>query len=815
MFKDILTRLMVILTVVSIASCNEALEVGGSGYGYLGVSLEQDSSVISRAISELAPEESVSVSIYDENGDAVIDPTVYAYSALADARYHLPVGTYTVKVSTGSNQQAAWDSPFYYGETKVTVYAERDNLAEIVCTLANVKVTVEFEDKFDEYFTSYEVYVDNGDGEGLTFSTARNTIDREGYFAVTGILTWKLSLNNNDGKSYVTSGTIEGVEAQQHYPLTFKLSEVAVDENGNAAFKVMVDDSVNEKEYNTTIDFSEKGDLAVETNGFDNTNMISVPQGDTNPKTVTKTVSDGVASALIGVDQAAAASLISTRASSIKWYELVNASQATIDELASMGIKVEALGYGVTEFTVDITEYLSRLSLGNYSLTIAVYDTKGQALETPLNFNIISNVEASALKAVPYADAAVLEAKWYADEKPAGMTFEYATLADTSSWTSVDMSALVYDEANKKYSATVTGLVSETAYLFRPVTDNEKGLAALEFKTPTAFTVTSLAPWAKFAVVKGTWNTLNQPEIVFNVKSGSSVSAVAASRAEFSGNSFVADLCGIADNTSYELESVSCSTASTTVNKSFTTGTAGTVYNLSFDEWYQDGKVWYPFADGAQHAWDSANEGAAGLIGSSTTPAEGADAVSGKAVKMESKYAVIAFAAGNLYTGDFDKLAGVGAELDWGIPFASKPVALKGYYKYAPKTIDKTGDGQSHMKGQPDKAQIQMCLCSGWTKPFHVNTKEGNFVNFNGSDIMAYGKLESEAAYSDYVEFVIPLEYRNNQAVPSYVVISAAASYLGDYFTGGVGSTLYVDEFELVYDIAELTDEQAAKVNYR
>ena len=29
---------------------------------------------------------------------------------------------------------------------------------------------------------------------------------------------------------------------------------------------------------------------------------------------------------------------------------------------------------------------------------------------------------------------------------------------------------------------------------------------------------------------------------------------------------------------------------------------------------------------------------------------------------------------------------------------------------------------------------------------------------------------------------------------------SACASYLGDYFTGGVGSLLYVDEFEFVYD---------------
>ena len=40
------------------------------------------------------------------------------------------------------------------------------------------------------------------------------------------------------------------------------------------------------------------------------------------------------------------------------------------------------------------------------------------------------------------------------------------------------------------------------------------------------------------------------------------------------------------------------------------------------------------------------------------------------------------------------------------------------------------------------------------------------------------------------------------------VVLSCAASRYGDYFTGGLGSTLYVDEFELIYDPDELTDEE-------
>ena len=181
---------------------------------------------------------------------------------------------------------------------------------------------------------------------------------------------------------------------------------------------------------------------------------------------------------------------------------------------------------------------------------------------------------------------------------------------------------------------------------------------------------------------------------------------------------------------------------------------------------------------------------------------------------MESKYAVIAFAAGNLYTGNFIKIDGVGAQLDWGVPFTSRPVALKGYYKYSPKAIDNAKSPHTDKKGQMDKCQITIALAD-WTSQFRINTKKSQFVDFNGSDIIAFGRLESDKSHSGYVEFTIPLEYRYTDKTPTYIVISAAASYLGDYFTGGEGSTLYLDELWLEYDVTKLTDEQKSKVHYK
>ena len=65
--------------------------------------------------------------------------------------------------------------------------------------------------------------------------------------------------------------------------------------------------------------------------------------------------------------------------------------------------------------------------------------------------------------------------------------------------------------------------------------------------------------------------------------------------------------------------------------------------------------------------------------------------------------------------------------------------------------------------------------------------------------VIAYGRYNLTASTDGYVPFDLPLEYRSDRT-PKYLVIVASSSSLGDYFTGGRGSTLWVDEFELVYD---------------
>ena len=116
------------------------------------------------------------------------------------------------------------------------------------------------------------------------------------------------------------------------------------------------------------------------------------------------------------------------------------------------------------------------------------------------------------------------------------------------------------------------------------------------------------------------------------------------------------------------------------------------------------------------------------------------------------------------------------------------------------------------LMGKPDQCQILMFL-TDWDEPFLVNTNEKKFVDLdNDPGIIALGQLNSSESSSDYIRFTIPLVYRDNQRMPEYLVIAAASSRYGDYFTGGRGSVLYIDEFEFVYDPDQLTEDEYESV---
>ena len=317
---------------------------------------------------------------------------------------------------------------------------------------------------------------------------------------------------------------------------------------------------------------------------------------------------------------------------------------------------------------------------------------------------------------------------------------------------------------------------------------NESGSGSAE-----AFAMTTRA------TVTGNVQSGKTPTVEYRKESETSWSTVPPANVSTSGNTFSATLTGLSASTTYKYRiSVDGSAGS---EQTFTTAAATPLENGAMEEWSQDGKQWNPWAAGNDAFWGTGNPGAAAFIGNLTTPTD--ESVKGQAALLETKNAIIKLGAGNIFTGDF-ALDGLNGLLHFGRPFSAFPTSLRLNYKYTSATIDMIGDNVgdlASLKGQPDMFQIYIAL-SDKSEPYEIRNDPKNRQLFDPEDdgIIAYGEYTSTETVSTYKQLEIPLEYRATNRTPKYIIVVASSSKYGDYYIGGVGSKLWLDEMELVYE---------------
>lgn len=317
---------------------------------------------------------------------------------------------------------------------------------------------------------------------------------------------------------------------------------------------------------------------------------------------------------------------------------------------------------------------------------------------------------------------------------------------------------------------------------------NESGSGSAE-----AFAMTTRA------TVTGNVQSGKTPTVEYRKESETSWSSVPPANVSTSGNTFSATLTGLSASTTYKYRiSVDGSAGS---EQTFTTAAATPLENGAMEEWSQDGKQWNPWAAGNDAFWGTGNPGAAAFIGNLTTPTD--ESVKGQAALLETKNAIIKLGAGNIFTGDF-ALDGLNGLLHFGRPFSAFPSSLRLNYKYTSATIDMIGDNVgdlASLKGQPDMFQIYIAL-SDRSEPYEIRNDPKNRQLFEPEDdgIIAYGEYTSSETVSTYKQLEIPLEYRATNRTPKYIIVVASSSKYGDYYIGGVGSKLWLDEMELVYE---------------
>lgn len=226
----------------------------------------------------------------------------------------------------------------------------------------------------------------------------------------------------------------------------------------------------------------------------------------------------------------------------------------------------------------------------------------------------------------------------------------------------------------------------------------------------------------------------------------------------------------------------------------------------SFDQWWlKDNKIWCPWDEGGTPYWDTGNTGAATLGQSNVVPTDHTVSGTGRAAELNSKFVGLfgigKLGAGSIYTGSFAKVDGTNGILDFGRQFTLHPTKLRGYYQYRGKDIDYSSTEYKELIGRPDTCHIYIAL-TDWTAPYEIRTNPNNRQLFNkdAKYVIAYGELLYSGTMDNYAPFEIELVYRDYFIKPTYLQITCAASKYGDFFTGGNGSVLYVDEFSLDYD---------------
>ena len=188
----------------------------------------------------------------------------------------------------------------------------------------------------------------------------------------------------------------------------------------------------------------------------------------------------------------------------------------------------------------------------------------------------------------------------------------------------------------------------------------------------------------------------------------------------------------------------------------------------------------------------------------------------GKGVKLETKETGsfgegfgMPIAAGNLFMGTFDVLSALTNALKatrLGMPFEHVPTYLKGYYKYkAGEVFQENGEP---VKNKKDTWDVYAIFYEVTDKVRYLDGTivEGNYTHPNLVSVALLDDKDRKET-DEWTEFYIPFVMKSGKVIDREklksggynVSIVFSSSKEGNYFRGAPGSTLYIDEVELIY----------------
>lgn len=631
-------------------------------------------------------------------------------------------GSYVAEAWAGDSVAASFDKKYFKGYTPFEITNGNSTAVEVKCNIANVVVSLSFDESVDAALKSWTVTVANGE-ESITYE---GHDARKGYFmmpkkADNEKLTLTLEGTASNGDAYSQTADIEAPKGGYEYKVNFSHTPGSFNDGG-AFFTITVDETeiVVEDELVIT--------LAPEIFGID----FDIAQ-----------------------EQAAATGEMGRKCVFI----------SAVDRLSSLTIESANLQHYLGGSTADVFSLsesaLARLAAAGINF-MTYKNEAGEINRVRVNFeadftnNLVSGLHTFKFIAGDNGDGTEKTSEATLSLRLSNAAVELQEATDVSYTTTTFVATIVKPDE----------LTGNVGFNYR-----EKGAADWTF-------------------VAGTNNGTTLTATVDNLKFGTPY-----------------EYCAVAGGY-------------TSPAKELTTLTPPQLPNASFEQTSTTSDKALMFsADPNDFYWDSGNHGSQ-KMSKNVTEVTTKYFHSGKqGLCLHSQFVGFGsyagkFAAGNIFVGKYLATEGMDGVLGWGRPFNCpiRPKALKVWARYEPVNIthDDTSALPSVSKGDPDNGIVYIALVTDQTMSYNsetwpqiVKTSSSSRQLFDpsGSNVVAYGEHVFTSATTEpgLVEITIPLNDVNPSLTVSNIIIVASASRYGDYFVGGNGSLLYLDDFELVY----------------
>lgn len=458
-----------IITAGIISGCTDEVIMNHQGEGTvrLTASINADVTVVSRAAAEEELAEKTIIWISNLKG------VVRAYNSLSEIPEEglkLKADHYTAEGWAGDSVPASFNDRWFHGIQTFEITPGATTDVNVVCKIANVVTSVNYEEGVDDVLTDYSFTIGHNGGK-LTFE---GRDDRKGYFMMSSYdkdLTWTLTGTLHNGESFSSSGKVAGAKAATEYAFHVK-HNTEIDPLGGAIITIEVDETTVDVSDNVTINMAPE----IAGMGYD----ISVPQYYEPGQAATTSVYISAASAMKSV-VIGSASLTSLGINNPE-VDLLQMSDAVAEEVNAANIHFQY----IPDETRDISNMkiifgaaaLNSLPAGEHSFTISATDSKDKTSTATLT------VVLSALPVAPqatsisdvWATTAVLRGKIISEDATPEVAYRKR---GTSEWTAV--TPVINGAA---FSAELTDLTPATSYEWM-VSSNDYESEVLSFTTGT------------------------------------------------------------------------------------------------------------------------------------------------------------------------------------------------------------------------------------------------------------------------------------------------------------------------------------------